>query len=87
MALALFCIAGVCVGLTFDLFALLCVSALAVPAAAVVSLGAGMGQALVMAGGAMLCLQIGFGFGLAALRFSVPLKAYRAFLLPRRRKL
>jgi len=68
MALILVCVAGVWIGFAFDVVALLWAMALAGPAVFVVCVGEGIGHALLMTGGILLALQVGFAIGLASQR-------------------
>jgi len=66
MALVLVCVAGVWIGFAFDLAVLIYAMAFAGPAAFLVCAGAGIGHALLIAGGILIALQVGFAVGLAS---------------------
>jgi len=77
MAFILFCLAGLWIGAAFDLFALVCAMAFAVPAAFLVCADGGTGHAILMAGGILIALQLGFAVGLASQRLESPSRVLR----------
>jgi hypothetical protein len=72
MALVLVCVAGVSIGFAFDLAVLIYAMAFAGPAAFLVCAGNGIGHALLIAGGILIALQVGFAVGLASRWLAAP---------------